>query len=176
MRTLLRYFFILIFFALLVELLYYSLRETIKDYFYETDAKIAGKKTASDSEQSQIILNLVNQQSKLQANKDLVQNDAKNTKSASAKGQDNEQSQTMLQQSDIQTAPLDGIMLTDSKQFELLNKNSYVVVDCDKGVVLACPLHPVMIGTSPMFYAEGSNDFLVGRCKNVSVNVKSFCP
>lgn len=52
---------------------------------------------------------------------------------------------------------------------------NWVVVDCEQRVVLQCPHKLIDSGTAPRSMAENSIHVLQGHCRDVSINVDSFC-
>jgi len=52
---------------------------------------------------------------------------------------------------------------------------NWVVVDCERRIVLQCPHQLIDKGTSPRFAENGSTKVLKGHCRDVSIKVDSFC-
>ena len=55
------------------------------------------------------------------------------------------------------------------------SSNEWVVVDCQNRKILKCPHALIETQTTPLIYEEGTNSFLYGKCRDVTVDTRSFC-
>lgn len=53
--------------------------------------------------------------------------------------------------------------------------DEWVVVDCQNRKILKCPHALNETQTTPLVYEEGTSHFLYGKCKDVTVDTRSFC-
>ena len=164
-------------------LFYYSMQATLMDYFFENDQEQQEKLIPGSGDQAQIMVDLANkqmaqQQKDTEIRKGEVTNQSLfielNTNKASIK----ESPDKSLNQGTVESnkTPISesetGTKIKKTNQVQ----NGFVVVDCKTGGVIACPHHEVQTGTSPLFYQNNKPHFLVGRCLDVSIDVKTFCP
>jgi len=163
----------------MLSLFYYSMRATLIDYFFENNQGQREKITSASGEQSQIMVDLATKQlAKQQVDSEIRQNEDDNKSLFKELNGNKATIDTPITASD--TAVEIDAVTTESeanfiKQKPNKIKNGFVVVDCDKGGVIACPHYEVQTGTSPLFYQNNKSDFLVGRCVDVSIDVKTFC-
>lgn len=165
-------------------LFYYSMRATLMEFFFENDQEQREKITSVSGDQAQIMVDLANKQlAKEKQETEIRQDELKNQslfkelsgteatlKTPADELHDNEQ--TSIAGDD---SPTDTESQEQVKKKNLV-KNGFVVVDCKTGGVIACPHSEVQSGTSPLSYPKESSQFLVGRCLDITIDVKTFCP
>jgi hypothetical protein len=182
------YFSLALLVIIMTSLFYYSMRATLMDYFFENDQEKLEKITPASADQAQIMVDLANKQLAQQKMDTEVREDEESHKSLFNELSANEarvktpaetaseSSSTELDKSsDIDTAIIQQQPSDVSKSSNHV-KNGFVVVDCEKGGVIACPHGDVQSGTSPLYYRNDNSAFLIGRCLDVSIDVKTFCP
>jgi len=170
------YLIVILVTIIMLSLFYYSMRATLMDYFFENNQNQRNKMTSASSDQAKIMVDLANKQlAKQQEETEIRKDEVKN------KSLFNELS---VNQSTIKTAPDESSSNVPTPEIGPQNnmknrnlvENGFVVVDCKSGGVIACPHYDVQTGTSPSFYQNGNSRFLVGKCLDVSIDLKSFCP
>jgi len=162
----------------LLSLVYYSMRATILDYFFENNPAHIKKITSASGDQAQIMVDLANKQmAKQKVDSEVRQDQVKNTslfKELSGTEASVKNPAKDKLESDTEAA-IDVEPILKVRKSNLV-QNGFVVVDCESGGVIACPHYEVQSGTSPLFYQTDKSLFLVGRCMDVSIDVKTFCP
>ncbi|MDH5178068.1 MAG: hypothetical protein OEZ39_16310 [Gammaproteobacteria bacterium] len=63
----------------------------------------------------------------------------------------------------------------DSTSYFRYMNNEWVIVDCVKQKIIKCPHKLIGRKTTPLFYTEGTNNYLYGACRDVTVDTRSFC-
>ena len=179
---------------IMVSLFYYSTRESLMEYLFENNQEQREKITSASGDQAQIMVDLANKQLAkqkvdTQIRKDEVENKSlfkeQSSNQATVKTQTDElpKNEDTLVSTKTSTPESTSPELTSPELITPVKikktdqvQNGYVVVDCKTGGVIACPHYEVQTGTSPLFYQKGKSQFLVGRCLDVSIDVKTFCP
>ena len=183
-KKLIVYFSIAFVVILMLSLFYYSMRATLVDYFFENNQEVREKLTSASGDQAQIMVDLANKQlAKQQVDTEVRKDEAKTKslfKELSGSKATVKSTTTELEKKEdtvVETSGSSSEKVTESEaRTPNQVKNGFVVVDCEKGAVIACPHHEVQTGTSPLYYKNAQSHFLVGRCLDVSIDVKTFCP
>jgi len=178
------YFSILIVLIIMVSLFYYSMRETLLDYLFQNDQALQEKITSATGDQAQIMVDLANKQLAKQNEETEIRADEKKNKSLFKETNGNNATvkkllDTPADNSSVTVsvdAPVSSVASDTTAIKENKVQNGFVVVDCETGGVIACPHYDVQAGTSPLFYRDDKSHFVVGRCLDVSIDVKTFCP
>ncbi len=159
----------------MLSLFYYSMHAKILEYFFENDQKILEQSTSASGDQAKIMIDLANKQMAKQQADTEVREDEQASTSIFKELSGNKATVKVVPD---KTDEISSAATTSNKEPNKHNRvqNGFVVVDCETGGVVACPHGDVLSGTSPMFYKDEKSAFLVGRCADLSIDVKTFCP
>ncbi len=169
---------------IVLSLFYYSMRATIIDYFFANGQGQQEDSSSASGDQAQIMVDLANKQfAQQQKETEIREAEVENQSLFKELSSHEATIKESIKKSSQEEESSDPEGLEVSKkaiaaELKKSNKvqNGYVVVDCDTGGVIACPHNDVQSGTSPLFYKDEKSPFLVGRCLDVSIDVKTFCP
>ncbi len=169
------YLSIAIVLIVMLSLFYYSMHATILEFFFENDQKILEQATSASGDQAQIMVDLANKQmAKQQADTEIRLDEQANISIFKELRGNKATVKAIPEKTDED--PSSVIASNKERVKPNLVQNGFVVVDCETGGVVACPHGEVLSGTSPMFYKDEKSAFLVGRCSDLSIDVKTFCP
>jgi type II secretory pathway pseudopilin PulG len=181
-KKILLIFTIILVLIIMVSLFYYSMRATIMEFLFENNQEQQEKITAATGDQAQIMVDLANKQLAKQKQETEIRQDEKENKSlfkelSGAKATVKDTTDESTTENTIESGNAILVETTSAPTKQKPNKvqNGFVVVDCETGGVVACPHNEVQTGTSPMFYKNDKSSFVIGRCLDVSIDVKSFC-
>ncbi len=168
----------------MLSLFYYSMRATLIDYFFENGQEQREEVTSASGDQAQIMVDLANKQlAQQQKDSEIREAEVENKSLFKELNSNKATVKEPIKKSSKEEGSSDpeGLEVSEKAIAAVLKKsnkveNGYVVVDCETGGVIACPHNDVQSGTSPLFYKDEKSPFLVGRCLDVSIDVKTFCP
>ncbi|MFV2061547.1 MAG: hypothetical protein ACC653_12755 [Gammaproteobacteria bacterium] len=182
-KKLIIFLFVTVLLIVMGSLFYYSMRATIMEFLFENDTELQEKITSATGDQAQIMVDLANKQMAKQQEETEIRQDEKENQSLFKELKGTKATVKINTDETVEKPKLksDTVLTPDATSPEKENpkpnkvQNGFVVVDCDTGGVVACPHHEVQTGTSPLFYKNDKANFLVGRCLDVSIDVKTFC-
>lgn len=57
----------------------------------------------------------------------------------------------------------------------IISNDNGTVVDCVNRRILRCPHHLIEDQTTPLFYRENTGNFLFGKCRDITIDTRSYC-